>query len=66
MFLIADDECLSFSIIVAIKKRGRESVASPLLFSRKQHDMSITADTVRKIGAKKSRLNKVRHCSSES
>ncbi|KAL1533301.1 hypothetical protein AAHA92_33204 [Salvia divinorum] len=42
----------------AIKKRSRESVTSPLLTSRKQHDVSTTVYTLRKGGAKKSKLNK--------
>ncbi|KAG6390672.1 hypothetical protein SASPL_148411 [Salvia splendens] len=40
----------------AIKKRSRESVTSPLLTSRKQHDVSTTV--YRKDGAKKSKLSK--------
>ncbi|XP_057794819.1 uncharacterized protein LOC131011082 isoform X2 [Salvia miltiorrhiza] len=42
----------------AIKKRGRVSVTSPFLTSRKQHRVSTTGDTLRKDGAKKSKLNK--------
>ncbi|XP_042035839.1 uncharacterized protein LOC121782171 [Salvia splendens] len=40
----------------AIKKRSRESVTSPLLTSRKQHDVSTTV--YRKDGAKKFKFNK--------
>lgn len=39
-----------------IKKRGRESITSPLLMSRKQRHVSTAVDTVKKDGAKKSKL----------
>ncbi|KAH6763778.1 hypothetical protein C2S52_012631 [Perilla frutescens var. hirtella] len=41
----------------AVKKRGRESIKSPLLISRKQNHVSTKVDTLKKDGAKKSKLN---------